>query len=82
MAPHANSPTRPLAGLFTSDGLHLDREEHLLDESNDLNGPAPEYTSLLLPTSPDELYDLVCVGFGPASLAIAVALHDALSTLR
>ncbi|EED21788.1 L-ornithine N5-oxygenase SidA [Talaromyces stipitatus ATCC 10500] len=25
-----------------------------------------------------ELYDLVCVGFGPASLAIAIALHDAL----
>ncbi len=23
------------------------------------------------------LYDLVCVGFGPASLAIAIALHDA-----
>lgn len=22
------------------------------------------------------IYDLVCVGFGPASLAIAVALHD------
>jgi len=26
----------------------------------------------------DDLHDLVCVGFGPASLAIAVALHDAL----
>lgn len=25
-----------------------------------------------------ESYDLVCVGFGPASLAIAIALHDAL----
>ncbi|KAK5169887.1 uncharacterized protein LTR77_005865 [Saxophila tyrrhenica] len=25
----------------------------------------------------DELHDLLCVGFGPASLAIAVALHDA-----
>lgn len=29
-------------------------------------------------TPEDELHDLVCVGFGPASLAIAVALHDAL----
>ncbi|TKX26437.1 hypothetical protein C1H76_1400 [Elsinoe australis] len=27
----------------------------------------------------DELHDLVCVGFGPASLAIAVALHDSFS---
>ncbi|KAI7031412.1 hypothetical protein KC364_g8664, partial [Hortaea werneckii] len=26
----------------------------------------------------DEVHDLVCVGFGPASLAIAVALHDIL----
>ena len=27
-------------------------------------------------TARDEPYDLVCIGFGPASLAIAVALHD------
>ena len=26
----------------------------------------------------DEIHDLICVGFGPASLAIAVALHDEL----
>ncbi|KAF2761325.1 L-ornithine N5-oxygenase sida, partial [Pseudovirgaria hyperparasitica] len=31
-------------------------------------------------TEPDDLHDLVCVGFGPASLAIAVALHDSLDT--
>ncbi|KAK0707330.1 L-lysine 6-monooxygenase (NADPH-requiring)-domain-containing protein [Lasiosphaeris hirsuta] len=29
-------------------------------------------------TSPTSVYDLVCIGFGPASLAIAVALHDAM----
>jgi L-ornithine N5-oxygenase len=34
--------------------------------------------SHLQSTNPDELHDLICVGFGPASLAIAVALHDAL----
>jgi L-ornithine N5-oxygenase len=27
----------------------------------------------------EEQFDLICVGFGPASLAVAVALHDALS---
>lgn len=27
-------------------------------------------------TDPEDNFDLVCVGFGPASLAIAVALHD------
>lgn len=37
-------------------------------------------TSLLHPSDDDELHDLICVGFGPASLAIAVALHDALET--
>lgn len=34
--------------------------------------------SLLKPVSKDDIHDLVCVGFGPASLAIAVALNDAL----
>ncbi|CAK7270425.1 hypothetical protein SEPCBS57363_004095 [Sporothrix epigloea] len=34
--------------------------------------------SLIQPAEPDELQDLICVGFGPASLAIAVAVHDAL----
>ena len=35
--------------------------------------------SILRHTHWHELHDLVCVGFGPASLAIAVALHDAFS---
>ncbi|KAI2917693.1 hypothetical protein CBS147371_4613 [Aspergillus niger] len=34
--------------------------------------------SKLKATPKDELHDLLCVGFGPASLAIAIALHDAL----
>ena len=29
---------------------------------------------------PDVLHDLVCVGFGPATLAIGIALHDALKS--
>jgi L-ornithine N5-oxygenase len=40
--------------------------------------PAFENRSHLRYTSEDELHDLICVGFGPASLAIGVALHDAL----
>jgi L-ornithine N5-oxygenase len=28
----------------------------------------------------DKLHDLICVGFGPASLAIAIALHDTLDS--
>jgi L-ornithine N5-oxygenase len=46
-----------------------------LDESD---FPAFENRSHLCYTPEEELHDLVCVGFGPASLAIAVALHDAL----
>ncbi|KAI1632964.1 L-lysine 6-monooxygenase (NADPH-requiring)-domain-containing protein [Biscogniauxia mediterranea] len=40
------------------------------------NGAAPSYKSHLRKTSPEELHDLICVGFGPASLAIAVNIHD------
>jgi len=39
-----------------------------------LNGHSNGQT--LSQSSPDELLDLLCVGFGPASLAIAIALHD------
>lgn len=42
--------------------------------------PSPSCRSALRHTAPEELHDLVCIGFGPASLAIAVALHDMLST--
>ncbi|KAL8372228.1 hypothetical protein RB595_001834 [Gaeumannomyces hyphopodioides] len=35
-------------------------------------------SQFVLPTAADELHDLICVGFGPASLAVAVAIHDAL----
>ncbi|KAI1370600.1 L-lysine 6-monooxygenase (NADPH-requiring)-domain-containing protein [Hypoxylon crocopeplum] len=31
-------------------------------------------------TSPEDVHDLICVGFGPASLAIAVALHDSVGS--
>ena len=39
---------------------------------------APSGRSLLRPSPADEMHDLLCVGFGPASLAIAIALHDAM----
>ncbi|KAF2398428.1 hypothetical protein EJ06DRAFT_532177 [Trichodelitschia bisporula] len=55
--------------------------EHLNGGAVGSYAPAPiaaPVTSLLPPTSDDELHDLICVGFGPASLAIAIAMHDAL----
>ncbi|KAG6037402.1 hypothetical protein E4U41_005175 [Claviceps citrina] len=40
-------------------------------------------SSPFLPPAPlDVEYDLICVGFGPASLSIAVAMHDALASGR
>ncbi|KAK2750702.1 hypothetical protein FQN57_002775 [Myotisia sp. PD_48] len=43
--------------------------------------PCPSAGKIMLPTvSDDELHDLLCIGFGPASLAIAIALHDRLGT--
>lgn len=38
----------------------------------------PSEQSTLFPKSPDVVYDMVCVGFGPASLAIGIALNDAI----
>ncbi|KAJ5170684.1 FAD-dependent pyridine nucleotide-disulfide oxidoreductase [Penicillium coprophilum] len=34
--------------------------------------------SLLRSTDADEMHDLLCVGFGPASLAVGIALNDAM----
>lgn len=39
-----------------------------------------ESKSRLRPCSTEEVFDLVCVGFGPANLAIAIALDDRLDT--
>ncbi|KAF2717076.1 putative L-ornithine 5-monooxygenase [Polychaeton citri CBS 116435] len=38
----------------------------------------PKRSSHLQHANDDEIHDLVCVGFGPASLAIAIALHDSI----
>ncbi|KAF7504019.1 hypothetical protein GJ744_002898 [Endocarpon pusillum] len=36
----------------------------------------------LCPAEPQEIHNLLCIGFGPASLAIAVALNDALDNVN
>ncbi|KAK7993039.1 hypothetical protein PG988_001833 [Apiospora saccharicola] len=40
----------------------------------------PAMSTHLQATSADEVHDLICVGFGPASLAVAVALHDSMAS--
>ncbi|KAI0878671.1 L-lysine 6-monooxygenase (NADPH-requiring)-domain-containing protein [Hypoxylon argillaceum] len=42
------------------------------------NGTRRNNVSNLKPAPATEVHDLICVGFGPASLAIAVALHDSI----
>ncbi|KAK5137562.1 hypothetical protein LTR08_008542 [Meristemomyces frigidus] len=74
MSPHAVPYPN---GNGQADQDHLPQNE--APESNGvlhLNGGT--YQSLLQRHDDDEVHDLICVGFGPASLAIAVALHDAL----
>lgn len=45
------------------------------NQPHNVNSP-PSRNSHLRRTSPEDVHDLICVGFGPASLAVAVALHD------
>ncbi|KAI9689737.1 MAG: hypothetical protein M1822_009619 [Bathelium mastoideum] len=80
MAPHAESlsPTNPCPQPESDHYLEADHLNGAL--SNEFNGHSKatkNERSRLRYTKADELHDLICVGFGPASLAIAVALHDA-----
>ncbi|RYP90836.1 hypothetical protein DL770_003045 [Monosporascus sp. CRB-9-2] len=59
----------------------LEGQQHSLGNSRSyknghMNGSPSDTKSHLRRTSPEDVHDLICVGFGPASLAIAVALHD------
>ena len=83
MAPSAISPTSTThevnGGQVNGISTHL-ADTHL-SSSPLRNGHAPNghliSNSTLSSSSPDSILDLLCVGFGPASLAIAIALHDA-----
>ncbi|KAF1351604.1 L-ornithine 5-monooxygenase (L-ornithine N(5)-oxygenase) [Lizonia empirigonia] len=75
MSPHAEispsssgNPTPAVQRAFGGFAKNLEESDF----------PAFENRSNLHYTPEDELHDLICVGFGPASLAISVAIHDAL----
>ena len=93
MAPHAVetfedgvpvAPQRVASANGTANGVDdvNDRQPHSNGVANGHHNRRSNTTSpksqYVLPTAADELHDLVCVGFGPASLAVAVAIHDAL----
>jgi L-ornithine N5-monooxygenase len=62
-------------------GVELNRYHDVESENGQANGDASygrKNKSLLEPPGHNDVQDLICVGFGPASLAVAIALHDAL----
>ncbi|KAI0899075.1 L-ornithine 5-monooxygenase [Annulohypoxylon nitens] len=71
MAPHSlldGHDDGPVGNGFSHNGTHATQTSNGISNKQ----------SHLKRTSPDSVHDLVCVGFGPASLAIAVALHDSI----
>lgn len=74
MAPHDTSDD------FDVNGGRTHATGHSNGNHGQVNGVTNERYRESPPAAPqsDDLHDLICVGFGPASLAIAVALHDAL----
>lgn len=71
MSPHVLNPSDDESqGSSTGNGAS---RHNMIDDR-----PQHSYRSMLQRHDDDELHHLVCVGFGPASLAIGVALHDAL----
>lgn len=70
MAPYATSPTTGAHDRNQLGNGQLDGSQPFTNSHNDnSNGHVLQ--------SQDELLDLLCIGFGPASLAIAIALNDA-----
>jgi len=74
MSPHAISPSPSSAP--TSNGHHDAGQRD--GKTNGIKSKGEAHKSFLQHTPEDQVHDLICVGFGPASLAIAIALHDAL----
>lgn len=74
MAPHADFGHTEANGATS----YTDGVSHGVDPDFFLDNLQQGNRSYLQPTDESELHDLICAGFGPASLAIAVALHDSL----
>lgn len=79
MSPHATFPemSRPNSAdtqeAFMTDNTYLN--DYSLHDHASMDSTNRSHLSKV---RHDELHDLICIGFGPASLAIAVALNDAL----
>lgn len=66
-----------ISAAWSNGNNHVEASANNHDAEIQSHGRRSPY---LLSTASDSEYDLVCVGFGPASLAVAVALHDTLAS--
>lgn len=83
MSPHVNgySPSSTDTSSPTGNGSVLGvRGLNGFHYTNGNGGHEKWNKSHLRSTNLDDIFDLICIGFGPANLAIAVALHDALDS--
>lgn len=75
-----NGAVAPEAVAVETNGTTAVHEPHAVQSIQTSHIKPVQRSSYLTPAGPDAEYDLICVGFGPASLSVAVALHDSLST--
>lgn len=71
MAPHSELDSHDTGVNGYGNRLGLNGSAQAVPETTHRN-----HSRHLQASDPDSVHDLLCVGFGPASLAIAVALHD------
>ncbi|KAK1980652.1 L-ornithine 5-monooxygenase [Colletotrichum cereale] len=87
MSPHCDSPTNGSdAGSgftqFSGNGFTNGHSNgSVYQNGNGVNGhhygsSHLQTSQYLQPCEPSDIHDLICVGFGPASLSVAVAMHD------
>lgn len=81
MAPHSEFDSHDMNGNGHSIGVNGVNGANGVSSSAQVTPPQKTYhnrSSHLQASDLDSVHDLLCVGFGPASLSIAVALNDAL----
>ncbi|TQV94113.1 hypothetical protein V2A60_002822 [Cordyceps javanica] len=71
--------TAPTNGAVPTNGAATAPESLAVKNGVDSRVKPIQRSSHLVATDLDAEYDLVCVGFGPASLSVAIALHDSLA---
>ncbi|KAI0168905.1 L-lysine 6-monooxygenase (NADPH-requiring)-domain-containing protein [Hypoxylon sp. FL1284] len=77
MAPHSLLDDRDAGPISNGSTVEVGCDADAVSSRPQSNG-RPQNQSRLRKTASEDVHDLICVGFGPASLAIAVAINDAI----